>query len=259
MCDGNNSTNTKKIKRVNPMSNKQWFLKGMKHGVPIATGYFAVSLTLGMAAAKAGITPLEATLMSLLMHASAGQFAAISLIAAGAGYVEMILTEVVVNLRYILMSCALSQKIRRDIPFFHRFLVAYDVTDEIFGISVAVEDKLNPFYTYGAMSVASPGWALGTLIGALLGDIMPERLLSAMNLALYGMFIAIVVPPAKKSRILTGIVLVSVAASTLFAYLPGIREISSGFQIMILTILIAGIAAWLFPVADGEEAKTHES
>ena len=235
-----------------PMSNKQWFLKGMKHGIPIGTGYFAVALTLGMAAVKSGITPLEATLMSLLMHASAGQFAALSLIAAGAGYVEMILTEVVVNLRYVLMSCALSQKIRRDIPFFHRFFVAYDVTDEIFGISVAVDGKLNPFYTYGAMSVASPGWALGTLIGALLGDIMPDRLLSAMNLALYGMFIAIVVPPAKKNRVLTGIVVVSVIASTLFSYLPVIREISSGFQIMILTILIAGAAAWLFPIADKE-------
>ncbi len=151
------------------------------------------------------------------------------------------------------MSCALSQKIRRDIPFFHRFLVAYDVTDEIFGISVAVDGKLNPFYTYGAMSVASPGWALGTLLGALLGDIMPDRLLSAMNLALYGMFIAIVVPPMKKSKVLTGIVLASVAASTLFAYLPVIREISSGFQIMILTILIAGVAAWLFPVAEKED------
>jgi len=195
----------------------------------------------------------------LLMHASAGQFAALNLIASSAGYVEMILTEVVVNLRYILMSCALSQKIRRDIPFFHRFLVAYDVTDEIFGISVAVDGKLNPFYTYGAMSVASPGWAFGTLVGALLGDIMPDRLLSAMNLALYGMFIAVVVPPAKKSKILTGIVLVSMATSTLFAYLPGIREISSGFQIMILTILIAGVAAWLFPVAAEEEGKAHEN
>lgn len=241
------------------MNNKQWFLQGMKHGIPIATGYFAVSLTLGIAARKAGISALEATVMSLTMHASAGQFAAISLIASGAGYMEMILTEIVVNLRYVLMSCALSQKIRRDIPFFHRFFVAYDVTDEIFGISVAVDGKLNPFYTYGAMSVASPGWALGTCVGALLGNIMPDRLLSAMNLALYGMFIAIVVPPAKKNRVLTGIVLVSVVASTLFAYLPVIGEISSGFQIMILTIVIAGIAAVLFPVEEEGEVKEHEN
>lgn len=240
------------------MSNKQWFLKGMKHGIPIGTGYFAVSLTLGIAARKAGISAFEATLMSLLMHASAGQFAALSLIASGAGYVEMILTEIVVNLRYVLMSCALSQKIKRDIPFFHRFLVAYDVTDEIFGISIGVDGKLNPFYTYGAMSVASPGWALGTLTGALIGNIMPDRILSAMNLALYGMFIAVVVPPAKKSKVLMGIVLVSVLASTLFAYLPVLGEISSGFQIMILTILIAGIAAWLFPVKYEEEDKHHD-
>lgn len=240
------------------MSNKQWFLQGMKHGIPIGTGYFAVAITLGIAARKAGITAFEATLMSLMMHASAGQFAALSLIASGAGYVEMILTEVVVNLRYVLMSCALSQKIKRDIPFFHRFFVAYDVTDEIFGISVGVEGKLNPYYTYGAMSVASPGWALGTLTGALLGNVMPDRVLSAMNLALYGMFIAVVVPPAKKSKVLLGIVLVSMFASTLFSYLPVIGQISSGFQIMILTIVIAGAAALLFPVKEDGEEVSHE-
>ena len=241
------------------MNNRQWFLKGMKDGIPIATGYFAVALTLGIAAKKAGLTVAEATAMSLMMHASAGQFTAISLIASGAGWIEMILTQIVVNLRYVLMSCALSQKICRDIPFFHRFFTAYDVTDEIFGISVAVKGRLNPHYTYGAMSVASPGWALGTCLGALLGNIMPGRLLSAMNLALYGMFVAIVVPPARKSRILTGIVLVSMAVSTLFTYLPVLNQISSGFRIMILTLLIAGAAAVLFPVEEKEEVTSHES
>ena len=241
------------------MGNKRWFLKGMRDGIPIATGDFAVALTLGIAARKAGITALEATVMSLAMHASAGQFAAMELIASGAGYLEMVLTEIVVNLRYVLMSCALSQKIRRDIPFFHCFLVAYDVTDEIFGISAAVEGKLNPFYTYGAMAVASPGWAAGTCIGALLGNIMPDRILSAMNLALYGMFVAIVVPPARGNRVLTGLVMISLLASGIFAWVPVLGQLSSGFRIMILTIVLAGAAAILFPVEEREEVKESEN
>lgn len=234
------------------LSGKTWFLKGMRDGVPIGMGYFAVSFTLGIAARKAGLTAFQATLMSAAMHASAGQFAAIGMIQAGAGYMEMAVTELVVNLRYLLMSSALSQKIRRDKPFFHRFLMAFDVTDEIFGISMAVEGRLHPCYTYGAMSVASPGWVLGTLAGAVMGTIMPGRVLSAMNVALYGMFLAVVIPAAKKSRIIAGVVGISMIASAVFTQIPGIKQISSGFQIIILTILLAGAAAVLFPVQEEE-------
>lgn len=238
------------------LSGKQWFLKGMRDGIPIGMGYFAVAFTLGIAAKKAGMTAVQAALMSLLMHASAGQFAAIGMITAGAGYVEIAVTELVVNLRYLLMSGALSQKIRRDRPYFHRFLVAYDVTDEIFGLSMTVPGRLDPFYTYGVMSVASPGWVIGTFLGAVMGAVMPARILSAMNVALYGMFLAVVIPAAKKSRIIAGVVAVSMAAGTLFAAIPGISGISAGFRIIILTILVAGGAAILFPVAkETEEAE----
>lgn len=235
------------------LTGREWFLKGMKDGIPIGMGYFAVAFTLGIAAKKAGMTALQAALMSATMHASAGQFAAIGMIAAGSTYLELAVTALIVNLRYMLMSSSLSQKIRMDKPFFHRFLVAYDVTDEIFGISMAVKGKLHPCYTYGAMSVASPGWVLGTFLGAIFGMILPGRVLSALNVALYGMFLAIVIPPAKNSRVIAGVVLASMVASTLFTCLPVIRQISSGFQIIILTIVVAGIWAVFFPIKEEEE------
>lgn len=237
-------------------TNKAWFFQGMKDGIPIGLGYFAVSFTLGIAAKKAGLTAFQAALMSATMHASAGQFAAIGMISSGAGYLEMAVTEMVVNLRYLLMSSALSQKVRRDKPFFHRFLMSYDVTDEIFGISMAVEGRLHPFYTYGAMAVASPGWVMGTFLGAVMGMIMPARVLSALNVALYGMFLAVVIPPARKSRIIAGVVGISMLASAAFTRLPGVSQVSAGFQIIILTVLVAGAAAVMFPVE--EEMQNEE-
>lgn len=234
-----------------------WFLKGMKDGAPIAMGYFAVSFTMGITARKAGFTVPQASLMSALMLASAGQFAGIGMVAAGAGFLEMIVTTVVVNMRYLLMSSALSQKVRRDVPFFHRFFMSYVVTDEIFGISMAVDGKLNPSYMYGAASVAAPGWVLGTCMGALLGMIMPARVMSAMNVAIYGMFLAIVIPPSRKSKIIAGVVAVSMAVSLAFQVLPVLGQISSGFRIIILTVLIAGGAAVLFPVHEETEENEH--
>lgn len=235
----------------------QWYFRGMRNAVPIGLGYFAVSFTLGIAAKKTGLTAIQAALMSAAMHASAGQFAAYGLIGAGAGVMEMVVTEFVINLRYLLMSGALSQKVRQDKSCIHRFFMAFCVTDEIFGISMAVPEKLHPAYMYGAMSVASPGWILGTFFGALMGMVMPGRVLSAMNVALYGMFLAVVVPPAKKSKIIAGAVLISMAVSGCFQLIPGARNLSSGFQIILLTVMIAGIFAVLFPVE--EEEKKHAS
>ncbi len=237
--------------------NKSWFLRGMKNGIPISMGYFAVSFTLGITAKKLGMSAFQASLMSALMLASAGQFAGISMIASGAGVVELIVTTIVVNMRYLLMSSALSQKVSREKPFFHRFLMSYTVTDEIFGISMAVDGRLNPFYTYGAAVVAAPGWVLGTCLGALLGMILPTSLMSAMNVAIYGMFLAIVIPPSRKSRIVAGVVCVSMLASLLFSLTPVLKDISSGFQIIILTILIAGAAAVLFPAVQEKEGKDY--
>ena len=235
--------------------NKTSFLAGMRDGVPIGLGYFAVAFTLGITAGKAGMNALQSSLMSALMLASAGEFAAIRMIASGAGFMEMIITTVVINMRYLLMSSALSQKVQQNRPFRHRIFMSYAVTDEIFGISMAVPGKLNPFYQYGTASVAAPGWVLGTFLGAVVGMILPAPVMSAMSVAIYGMFLAVVVPPARKDKIIAAVVVVSMSVSFLFQSLPGLKNISSGFQIILLTVLISAAAAVLFPVKE----EQHES
>ncbi|MBR6536851.1 MAG: AzlC family ABC transporter permease [Lachnospiraceae bacterium] len=244
------------MKSIKRKENRTWFLKGMRHGVPIGLGYFAVAFTLGIQAKSIGMTPLQSALMSFTMHASAGEFAAMTVIAAGSGYVEMAITQLVINLRYLLMSCALSQKVSEKMPFIHRFFISYYITDEIFGISSTVDGKLNPRYTYGAALVASPGWVLGTYLGAVVGNILPDNVSSAMSVALYGMFLAIIIPPARKHKVIAVIVVVSMLASYGFTVLAqAVSEyitISSGMRILILTVLIAGIAAVVRPIEESE-------
>jgi len=232
--------------------NKQEYIEGLQGGIPIALGYFAVSFSLGIAARNAGLTAFQATFMSITNVTSAGQFAGISAICACASYLEIALIQLVINLRYLLMSCALSQKFDPKFPLIHRFLVGYGITDEIFGISSA-RKKLNPFYSYGAISVAVPGWALGTCLGVIMGNVLPINVVSALSVALYAMFIAIIIPPARDNKVLLGIVVVSMLASVGFTYAPLLKEISSGFRVMILTVVIAFVAAILFPVEEEDE------
>ncbi len=236
-------------------SRKTQFIKGMIDGIPIALGYIAVSFTFGIQASKQGLGIFEATLLSFLNLTSAGQFAALPLIAAGASYIEMAFTQLIINLRYCLMSCSLSQKIAADTGVRHRLTISYGITDEIFGISSTRPGKLSPFYCYGAILVASPGWTFGTFLGTLSGSILPANILSALGVALYGMFIAIIIPPAKHSKIIAGIVIISMLASFLFSITPLLNKISSGFTVIILTLLIAGVAAFLFPIDAGEEKE----
>lgn len=231
------------------------FLKGMKDGLPVALGYLAVSFTLGIAAVKSGLTPFQAFATSVLNNTSAGEFAAFSLIGAGVSYMEIALTTLILNMRYILMSCALSQKIDKHTPIVHRFLMAYDVTDEIFGLSIMSEGRLDPKYTYGLITISAPSWAIGTYLGAVMGSVMPAGVLSAMNLALYGMFIAVIVPPAKKDKTIAVVIAVSMLSSLMFSVLPGLREISSGIVVIILTVVISLAAAILFPVCGDKKEK----
>ncbi len=237
--------------------NSKWYKKGLRDGIPIALGYFAVAFTLGIMAKKVGLNAFQAMLAAGLTNASAGGYAAFALIGAGSGYLEMAVTQLIVNARYLLMSCALSQKLSAKTSTLHRALLAFDVTDEVFGISVSVEGELNPFYNYGAMTVSIPGWALGTFFGAVMGSVLPQSLVSALSVGLYGMFLAVIVPPARKSKIIAGLVIASMAFSFAFAKLPILSGISEGFRIIILTVVICLAAAILFPIKD-EEVMTDE-
>ena len=226
---------------------RQVFLRGVKDGIPIGLGYFAVSFSLGIIAKNAGLTPLQAALTSFLNNASAGQYIGFTMIAAGATYWELAIATLVTNARYLLMSTAMSQRMDPQTPFYHRLFMSFDITDEIFGIMIASDGYLKPIYMYGAMAVALPGWAVGTALGTLAGSILPMRLVSALGVALYGMFIAIVIPPAKKEKVIAALVLISFAASWAFASLPGVSALADGTRTIILTVVISAAAAVLFP------------
>ncbi len=233
--------------------NKQQFMRGLHDGVPIALGYFAVSFTFGMMAVSGGLSVWQATLISLTNLTSAGQFAGLDIMIACGSLWEMALTQLIINLRYSLMSFSLSQKLERNLAPWHRFAVAFGMTDEIFGVSASQPGRLNPFYNYGAMSVAVPGWTFGTLTGAVAGNIMPGFLASALSVAIYGMFLAVIIPPAKKHRAVLKVVVGAMAVSTLFACTPVLNKVSSGFVIIITTLAVAGMAAYFCPIEDGEE------
>ena len=231
------------------------FCDGMRDGFPIALGYFAVSFSLGIAARNAGLTPMQGFWASLLNNASAGEYAAFTLIAARATYWEVAVITLIANARYLLMSCALAQRFAPETPFFHRLLSGYDVTDELFGIAIARPGPRNHYYTYGASRRAAPPWAIGTALGILAGNALPLRIVSALSVALYGMFLAIIIPPARKNRIVAALVLLSFALSFACNYLPGVSALSDGTRTIILTVVISAAAAVLFPVKQEETAQ----
>ncbi len=225
----------------------------MKAGVPICLGYFAVSIALGIAAKKAGVGAPQAALTSLLINASAGEYAGFTLIAESAPYLVVLLMEAVANARYLLMSASLSQKLHPDTKLWQRLLLGFTVTDEIFGASIAVDGYLSPYFTLGAFVVATTGWTSGTLIGALLGEVLPLRLMSALAVGLYGMFISVFIPEAKKNKIVAALVAISFVASFAFEKLPLLREIPSGISVIILTVVISLLAAIFFPIKEGKK------
>ncbi len=233
------------------------FAEGFIAGIPIGLGYFAVAFSLGIVAKHANLTAAQGFLASFLCMASAGEKALFDCIASSVSYLEVALITFVVNARYLLMSCSLSQKFTDGTPFFHRFLVGLGVTDELFGIAVSRE-KYSPIFSYGAFLVSVPLWSFGTFFGVLAGNHLPARIVSALSVALYGMFIAIVVPPARKNLAIKVIVMASFASSFMLSVLPVIKNVSSGSRTIILTVLISAIAAIVKPVKDEESESESE-
>lgn len=228
------------------------FLEGIRDGIPVGLGYFAVSFSLGVAAKSAGLNVFQGFLASLLNNASAGEYAGFTVIAANASYLEMALITLIANARYLLMSCALSQHFPPGLPLRHRLLLGHYITDELFGITISRPGRFTPFYTYGAVLVAAPCWAVGTALGVIAGNMLPLRVVSALSVALFGMFLAVIIPPVRKDKVIASCVLISFAASFCAAKLPLTGKLSEGTRTILLTVIISAAAALLFPVRQPE-------
>ena len=228
---------------------------GLGRGLPVGMGYFSVSFGFGAMAVSQGLRVLDATLISLTNVTSAGQFAGLTVIVAAATLWEMILTQLIINSRYALMSLALSQRMGQRIGFLPRLIIAFFNTDEIFALAMARMEPLTVPFMLGLGTLPIAGWTLGTLCGALAGAILPASIQAALGVMLYGMFIAIVVPPAKKEKEILVTVILAMALSTLFALVPLLKQVSAGISIVICTVVAAAVCAVLFPIPEEEEAS----
>ena len=231
------------------------YRRGVRRGLPVGMGYFSVSFGFGAMAAAQGIRALDAALISITNLTSAGQFAGLTLILASAGLWEMILTQLVINSRYALMSLALSQRMGKRIGILPRLLISFINTDEIFALAMAKHEPLTTPFLMGLGLAPVIGWTGGTLCGALAGSVLPESVGTALGVMLYGMFIAIVIPPARKERPVLVAVLLALVLSCLFTWAPVLKEISAGISIVICTVVAAAVCAALFPVKDEEAAE----
>lgn len=229
------------------------FKKGLNDGIPIALGYISVSFTFGLKAVSLGLTWWEAVLISLTNLTSAGQFAGLDIMIRGSGFwIEMLCTQFIINLRYSLMSLSLLQKSDNSLKGIHRWLTGFGITDEIFVVSTGNEKEISNKYLYGLMLLPILGWTGGTLLGAVAGHILPDVVINSLNIAIYGMFLAIIIPPSKKNSAVLKVVTISVLLSCAFKWLPILNNVSSGFVIIICTVAAASVGAILFPVKEEE-------
>lgn len=226
----------------------------MTHGIPIALGYISVSFGFGIAAVRAGLSVAAAVGISASNLTSAGQAAGVEIIAAGGTLIELALSQLVINLRYSLMGLSLSQKLDDSFTVPHRLLASYGITDEIFAVAAAQPGKLKPSYMYGLILISALGWTGGTLLGAVAGQALPQMFTAAMGILLYGMFIAIIIPPSRKSRSVFGAVLIAALISLLFKFV--FTKISVGFAIIISASVAAAVMALIAPVPDEEEEQS---
>lgn len=236
--------------------NRKLFRRGFRDGIPIGLGYFSVAFTFGLEAVALGLPLWAPVLISMTNVTSAGQFAGLSIIAAMGSIVELALAQLIINLRYALMSLSLSQKLDNTVRLRDRFLIAFVNTDEVFAVAAGRPGEVGRAYMFGLICAPYFGWSLGTLAGAVIGDFLPAELASALGIAIYGMFLAIIIPPAKQDKAIVLAIAIAVALSCLFNWLPALSGIGSGFVIIICTLVAAGIAAFCFPlkgVADDAE------
>lgn len=232
---------------------KSDFFKGMYHGIPIALGYLSVSFGFGIMAVKSGLSVLTAVIISAANLTSAGQAAAIGIIASGGTIIEMALTQLTINLRYSLMSLTLSQKLDKAFTFPNKLLASFGITDEIFAVAASRPKKLTPFYMYGLILTPFIGWTLGTFLGAWAGELLPMYIADAMGILLYGMFIAIIIPPARKERKVLIVVAIAAGISCLIKFI--VPSFSGGFTVIISAVVSSVIGAVLFPIEQKEESE----
>lgn len=228
------------------------FKKGLKDGIPICLGYLSVSFAFGIFAVNSGLTIIEALLISMTNVTSAGQLAAVPIIVSGGTLIELALAQLVINLRYALMSVSLSQRLDKTMTTVHRAVTAFVNTDEVFAVASTQSDTVGRKYMYGLILTPFLGWSLGTLLGAVAGDILPEIVTASLGVAIYGMFIAIVVPAAKSEKSTALCVIIAIALSCAFRYVPFLRAVPNGFVIIICAVIAACIMAILAPVKEDE-------
>ena len=233
------------------------FLRGAKDGVPIALGYLSVSFAFGIAAVTRGVPGWIALLISMTNLTSAGQLAGLDLMVAGASMWEMILTQCVINIRYSLMSISLSQKADSTIRLADRFLIGFGITDEVFGVGQSQKGLVGRYYLFGLIAVPYVGWAMGTFLGTVASGLLPDSVLAALGIAIYGMFVAIVIPPARRERSVALVLLCAVALSCLFRYVPFFSFISSGFSVIVCAVIAAVLGALIAPVKDDPDDNTE--
>lgn len=235
------------------------FKRGFKDGIPIALGYFSVSIAFGLMAAEAGCTWFEAMLISITNLTSAGQFAGVTVLAHMGSYMEMALTQLVINSRYSLMAISFSQKVDAKFKGIWRFLLGYAITDELFAVAIGQKGEISRSYYAGLISIPIFGWTAGTIVGAVLGNIMPLIITNALGVALYGMFIAVVVPKARENMHVLTVVVVTIVISSALYYIPVFDKISAGFAIIICAVVASAIGAALFPVNEDESGDDTNS
>lgn len=229
--------------------------KGMRDGIPIALGYVSVSFTFGLMAVSAGLSWWQAVLISMTNVTSAGQFAGLGIMTANGTMIEMALSQLVINLRYALMSLALSQKVDKSVHGIYRWMTGFGITDEIFALAMSRPKQVGRSYLFGLIAVPYAGWSLGTLAGAVLGGILPEMVRNSLGIAIYGMFIAIIIPAARREKNVLKVVLMAVILSSCFKWIPQLKGISSGFVIIICAVAASAAGAVLYPVQEEEKCK----